>query len=221
MSNTEPFRRPLKTRRWPLAGGVAQQLGDRGISPDQISLASMGFALAGALFLVVSGYLDGGSRWFVLLLAALMIQGRLLCNLLDGMVAVEGGKRTPAGELFNEVPDRICDVLLLVAAGYALPAFASSVWLGWLAAVLAVGTAYIRLLGVSLQLPADYRGPMAKPHRMALLTGACVVSFIELHWGSTGFVLYVALWLLVVGIAWTAGRRLLSMYRQLNGVEGL
>ena len=32
------------------------------------------------------------------------VLGRLLCNLLDGMVAVEGGKRSKSGELYNDVP---------------------------------------------------------------------------------------------------------------------
>jgi len=43
-----------------------------------------------------------------------------VCNLLDGMVAIEGGLKTPAGELFNDVPDRISDPLILVGAGYDL-----------------------------------------------------------------------------------------------------
>jgi phosphatidylglycerophosphate synthase len=219
MSESETPRRPLKTRENLLAKRAAQVLLERNVSPDQISLASIGFALIGALLLVLSGYLDGGSRWVLLLLAAITIQGRLLCNLLDGMVAVEGGRATPAGQLFNEVPDRICDVLFLVAVGYALPAFDSSIWLAWLAAVLAVATAYVRVLGQSLGLPADFRGPMAKPHRMALLTAACVLSFVEWYWGVTGFVLYLALWLLVIGTIWTLYRRLARQYGLLSGTE--
>ena len=50
----------------------------------------------------------------------LCVQLRLLCNLLDGMVAVEGGRSSPVGALYNEVPDRVADSLLLVALGYAV-----------------------------------------------------------------------------------------------------
>ncbi len=50
--------------------------------------------------------------------AALGIQLRLVCNLIDGMVAIEGGMKSPVGGLYNEVPDRIADPLLLIAAGY-------------------------------------------------------------------------------------------------------
>jgi phosphatidylglycerophosphate synthase len=51
--------------------------------------------------------------------AAACIQFRLLCNLLDGMVAVEGGKGSVTGPIYNEAPDRIADVLILIGAGYS------------------------------------------------------------------------------------------------------
>lgn len=65
--------------------------------------------------------------------------------------------------------------LILVAAGYA----AGIAWLGWLAALLAVTTAYVRLLGGSLAVPQDFGGVMAKQHRMAVLTGALVLQAVE------------------------------------------
>lgn len=85
------------------------------------------------------------------------------------MVAVEGGKKTPAGELFNDVPDRIADPLLILGAGFVTTS-ALGMTLAWLCALLAVLTAYIRVLGVSIGGEADFQGPMAKQHRMALLT---------------------------------------------------
>jgi phosphatidylglycerophosphate synthase len=61
--------------------------------------------------------LPPGVRPWGLLLAAAAIQLRLLCNLLDGMLAVEGGLKTPLGELYNEIPDRLADVAILAGAG--------------------------------------------------------------------------------------------------------
>lgn len=78
------------------------------------------------------------------------------------MVAVEGGKGTPTGVPYDELPDRVADSLFLVALGYA----AALPWLGWLGALLAALTACIRALGGALGQPQDFRGPMAKPHRM-------------------------------------------------------
>jgi phosphatidylglycerophosphate synthase len=64
----------------------------------------------------------------LLLLAAAGVQFRLLCNLLDGMVAVEVGRKTKGGEVFNELPDRASDVVLLVCAGYASAAAVGPAW---------------------------------------------------------------------------------------------
>ena len=91
------------------------------------------------------------------------------------MVAVEGGKKSALGPLYNEFPDRIADSLLIVALGYAIG------WpsLGWFGALAAALTAYIRVFGGSLGLPQDFRGPMAKQQRMAALTLACVVGAAE------------------------------------------
>jgi phosphatidylglycerophosphate synthase len=100
--------------------------------------------------------------------AAVCVQLRLLCNLLDGMVAIEGGKSTASGALFNEIPDRLADALFLVPLGYA----SGYLWLGWLAALLAVLTAYIRVLGGALGQPQNFGGILPKQRRMAVLTVA-------------------------------------------------
>lgn len=219
MDDVQGHRRPLKVRQKQWASQVARWLGQHEVTPNQISLASIAFALAGAAALVLSGELGGIWRGLALLLTAAMIQGRLLCNLFDGMVAVEGGKSTPAGELFNEVPDRVSDSLLLIALGYSLPGFESAIWLGWLAALLAVVTAYIRVLGSALGVPADFRGPMAKQHRMALLTVACVLSVLDPLWAQPGMILWIALVLVAVGSAATCWRRLAGLNVQLNRGE--
>ena len=52
------------------------------------------------------------------LLAAGGIVVRGMGNLLDGMVAVESGKASPFGELFNEISDRVADIAILIGAGY-------------------------------------------------------------------------------------------------------
>src|SRR4029434_6543150 len=105
-------------------------------------------------------------------------QLRLLCNLLDGMLAVEEGLKSATGEIFNELPDRVADVVILVGAGYAVPGVPFMPALGWLAAVLALLTAYVRALAGSLGLTQHFVGPMAKQHRMFTLTVAALVAAI-------------------------------------------
>ena len=134
------------------------------------------------------------------------MQLRLLANLFDGIVAIEGGYRTPSGEVFNDAPDRASDLLILVPAGYA----AGWPELGWLAGVFAVLTAYARVLGGSLGLKQEFIGPMAKQHRMAILTGACVLAFFDRR------ALVIALALIALGSAITTGRRLVRIVRALE-----
>lgn len=115
------------------------------------------------------------------------------------MVAVEGGKKTPNGQIYNEFPDRIADSVLLIALGYA----SAWPWLGWLAALLALTTAYIRVFGGSLGHTQNFAGPMAKQHRMAILTAACLLAAVQrLIWNSHSILGY-ALILIVLGSAWT------------------
>jgi phosphatidylglycerophosphate synthase len=172
--------------------------------------------LAG-LVLVASRDAGAGGRALLLVLAAAGIQLRLLCNLLDGMVAVEGGRGTKSGEVFNDAPDRLADVLVFVGAGYALRWPEWAITLGWVAALLAVLTAYVRILGGSLGLAQDFCGPMAKQHRMALMTAACLLSALE-PWLSDrqGLVLALALVLVSLGSAVTVGRRLRRIVRALE-----
>ncbi len=113
-------RRPLKSRETKLAGKIAQALAARGVTPNAISQASMGAALVAALAFWGSAETSGVARALLLVLAALGCQARLLCNLFDGMVAVEAGKGAPDGPFWNEFPDRVSDVLILVGgAGLA------------------------------------------------------------------------------------------------------
>ena len=178
-----------------------------GVAPNAISMASLVFAVAAGLCFAWTGRAEGTTRALLFLAAAACIQLRLLCNMLDGLVAVEGGRRTVYGEIFNDMPDRFADVAILVGAGYAIGNFTWGHELGWLAATLAVITAYIRLLGGSMGVTQYFIGPMAKPHRMALLTGACVLSMFEGYFGLRGHIIAIALMLMVIGMAVTCARR--------------
>ncbi|HEY4357763.1 MAG TPA: CDP-alcohol phosphatidyltransferase family protein [Acidobacteriaceae bacterium] len=208
-------RRPIRTRDKAWVQWLAAALANAGVTPNFISCMSLACSVAASVCLAFAGrYLQNGLRVFLLLAAAAGIQLRLLCNLLDGLVAVEGGKRTPTGELFNEVPDRLADSALLIAAGYAAAAWARDP--GWLAALLAVMTAYVRVLGGALGLKQRFSGPMAKQQRMALLTAACLGACFEPLLGTHGVVIGCALAVIVLGSAVTVLRRLAAIARELQ-----
>jgi phosphatidylglycerophosphate synthase len=198
-------RRPLasRDRRWAML--AARWLLRTAVTPNQISVVGVGVSAIGAWAIATwrapAGFLVG----------AIAIQLRLLCNMLDGMVAVEGQRASYDGPLYNEIPDRIEDTLFLVAYGCAARLF----WLGFVAALLAMFTAYIRVLGGSFGLPQDFRGPMAKQHRMAALTLGCLAALVESSIGPTHYSLQLTLVVVATGSLWTAVRRTLIISSQL------
>ena len=210
-------RRVLATRNAGWARALARRLAARGVRPNTVSVAGVGFALASGAAFFVSARLAGEVRAVLLLAAAACIQARLLCNLLDGMLAVEEGLKSRTGEIFNDLPDRVADVLILVGAGYAAPQFPYAATLGWAAAVVAVLTAYVRVLGGSLGLTQHFIGPMAKQHRMFTLTVVTLLAAAEAVTGMPPRAIPGGLAAIVAGSVVTAIRRTWRIVREADG----
>ncbi len=210
-------RRPIKTRGAAWVQGLARSLDASGITPNQISIASMLFAALAWLAFSATTHenlsgLPHNALWFIT--AAICIQARLLCNLLDGIVAVEGGKSAPDGPFWNEAPDRLADLLILTGLGYA----AGSTLMGMTATACAIGTAYIRELGRAEGMPADFSGPFAKPQRMAAATLAAVLAAVAslLAPDYVATLLFAAITLITIGTAATAILRCRRLITWLN-----
>ena len=218
MSESPANRRPLKTRDAGWVKRMATWLAKGGVTPNQISFTSVAFAVLGASSLGLSGLVSNGPRVALLIIAAFCIQLRLLCNLLDGMVAVEHGQGKPTGAIWNELPDRFADFLLLAGAGYGAiyASFVMGPALGWLAGVLAVIAAYVRELGRGEGLPPDFTGPLAKPQRMAVLTVAVLASAFDGLWTRRGETLMIGLAVIAVLTAVTIGLRVWNLARELT-----
>lgn len=221
MTGAPPDRRPLATRQAGWARALAAALARRRVAPNAISAASVLSAAGGAACLALWTRVEAPWSSLLLVGAAAGIQLRLLCNLLDGMVAVEGGLRSPTGDMWNEVPDRVADALLIAAAGYGVAALPHAVELGWLATALALLTAYVRALGGQLGVPGRFEGPMAKPHRMATLTAAALAAAVATPWWPQApWLLYAALALIALGAALTSARRLARIAAALRARTG-
>lgn len=202
-------RRPIAARETAPAARVAGWLIRRGASPNGISLAGMAAGIGAGLALAGIAWWPEAARplW---LLAALLVQARLAANLLDGMVAIGRGVASPVGELYNEVPDRVSDTAVLVGLGGA----AGGAWaLGLAAALAAMATAYVRVTARSAGAPSDFGGPMAKQHRMAVVTGLAVFCAVTpVGWQRIGethlaVVVLAAIALLSALTAWLRLRR--------------
>ena len=212
-------RRPIASRDTRGAQTIAKRLAAAGVAPNAISVFGMVAAIGAGLLFGLTGEAEFGLRWLWLGGAAL-VQLRLLCNLFDGMVAVEREIASPLGELYNEVPDRISDVAVLIGVGYAA---GGAPTLGCVAAMVALFVAYVRAMDKVAGAPNDFCGPMAKAHRMAVVTVlglyiAASPATWRLDWGPGGAwaEAAVALWIIIAGGVLTAIRRLRRAGRALR-----
>lgn len=154
-------RRPIATAFRRTAAAAVAWCVRRGVHPDTVSYLSVVAAgLAAACF-----WQSGRYRW-LLLVAPLFCYVRLWFNMLDGMVALASGKASPRGEILNELPDRVSDVLIF--AGVAHSGLAHPVC-GYWAAILALLTAYVGTLGQAAGAAREFGGTMSKPWRMVAL----------------------------------------------------
>jgi phosphatidylglycerophosphate synthase len=165
-------RRPIATRNRKWAQEATAWLASRNVSPNAISIAGMCACIVGGIALGATSIADYPILW---LIAALGAQLRLTANMLDGMVAIASSRTSKTGELYNEVPDRISDAAIFIGAGFA---WGGNVTLGYIATILAIFTAYVRAAGKIAGAPNEFCGPMAKQHRMLVITLVCVYAAI-------------------------------------------
>src|SRR5699024_7327862 len=111
-------RRAIPQRSTFWAAKLADAMYAAKLTPNMVSVGSVIFAVIGAAGLIASALVTTDSaRAVCLVVTASCIPLRLLLNMLDGMLAGEKGMHTPTGDLFNDVPDRIADLVLAAPAG--------------------------------------------------------------------------------------------------------
>ena len=209
--------RPIDTRNRRWAQSATTWLASRNVSPNAISIAAMCACIVAGLSLGLTSVQYNRVFW---LIAALGAQLRLTANMLDGMVALASGRASKVGELYNEVPDRVSDAAVFIGAGYA---WGGNVALGYIATILAIFTAYVRAAGKIAGAPNEFAGPMAKQHRMLVITIACLYSVVVprsrqiLHLDDFNMgVMSVALTVIIAGCVITVLRRFKRIARALK-----
>jgi phosphatidylglycerophosphate synthase len=216
-----PDRRPIAARDRAVFQRMAAGLVACRASPNAISVGGMLAGIGAGTCLAATPRVEPLPARVLFLLAAGLVQLRLLANMLDGMVAIGRGMASPVGELYNEVPDRISDLCTLIGLGYATGGRPE---LGYAAGSLAVLCAYIRSVGKSAGAGSDFRGPMAKQQRMFTMTVTCLYLALapagwqpRWRWGSSEAGLpCLALLIIAIGTAYTCARRLRSIARTLR-----
>ena len=86
--------------------------------------------------------------------------------MLDGMVALASGKASWRGEILNDLPDRVSDILVFVGVAHS---GLCSPFAGYWAALMAVLTAYVGMFGQAVGVQREFSGIMSKPWRMVTL----------------------------------------------------
>ncbi len=206
MTSEQIEKTPINTREAEWVINLAEALLKSKIRPNQISLAGIMSAILAGVFFFFSRFLS----WSILyLFAAVFILVRLLCNLMDRAVAARTAEKPKFRDMFNELPDRLEDIIIFAYAGFA----AGNQSLGWCAATLAVLTAYIRLLGVSLGTKQYFCGPMARTQRMVVLSIVCL---LELFLRGDGWSITIGLYAIVLGAFITCIRRAVLIAREIK-----
>ena len=154
-------RRPIADVFRRTAHGVTALCLRFNVHPDTVSYSSVVASAAAALC-----FWQSSRHPALLLVAPLLCYVRLWLNMLDGMVALASGKGSPRGEILNEMPDRISDLLIFVGVAHS---GLSAPLTGYWSAILALLTAYVGVLGQAVGVQREFSGVMAKPWRMVVL----------------------------------------------------
>jgi phosphatidylglycerophosphate synthase len=94
------------------------------------------------------------------------------------MVAVAAGKASKKGEIINDLPDRLSDIIIFIG-------MAHSTWChrlpGYWVAIMALLVAYVGLFGQAVGVQREFGGWMSKPWRIVLLSIAAIITSIQIH----------------------------------------
>ena len=172
MSDYEPTsRRPIAAVFRKTANAAVRFCVHHGIHPDAISYLS----IVAALIAAICFWKSGARRW-LLIIAPLFCYLRLWFNMLDGLVALAAGKASRRGEILNDLPDRVSDIVIFVGVAHS---GLMNPLIGYWAAIFAVLTSYVGLFGQALGVQRQFGGIMLKPWRMvALQAGAWLTFFL-------------------------------------------
>ena len=182
-------------------------------------------AHAVSYFSILASAAAGLCFWQAKTLPALLIPAvgfcyvRLWLNMLDGMVALASRTASRTGEIANELPDRISDVLIFVGVAHSNLCYPLG---GYWVAIFALLVAYVGTLGQAVGVQREFSGIMAKPWRMvALHAGAWTT--LGLLWFADGAIHYGGLtvldWtilIIIVGCMQTIAIRLVRIVRALH-----
>jgi phosphatidylglycerophosphate synthase len=185
-----------------------------GIHPNWVSYGSVVAAGAAAVC-----FWQALPHPALLIPAVAFLYVRLWFNMLDGMVALASGKASRIGEIVNELPDRVSDVVIFVGVGHSGLCHPLT---GYWTAIAALFVAYVGTLGQAVGARREFGGVMSKPWRMVVLHLGAWTTLGLLWWGD-GQIEYAGLtvldwtqFVIIAGCVQTVVVRLARIVRTLS-----
>lgn len=177
MADYEPaWRRPIAGIFRRTAQAPVQWCVRLGIHPNVVSYSSIAASAGAGVCFWQSGAVPA-----LLIAAVALCYLRLWLNMLDGMVALAAKTASPSGEIANELPDRISDILIFVGVAHSTLCHPLS---GYWVAILALLVAYVGTLGQAVGVQREFSGLMSKPWRMVALHAGAWLTLGLLWWGD-------------------------------------
>jgi len=190
----------LKPKFQALLRPIVQNLANRGITPNQVTMFAMLLSiLVGAIIA-----LTHGAKW-ILLFVPLFMFLRMALNAIDGLLAKEHNMKTKRGAMFNEMSDVIADVALFLP--FSLIVGINPLYVV-LFTIVGVFSEMAGIVAQTLNGERRYDGPMGKSDRVF------VVGFIAL---LLGFGVEAGLWVDVLFIVGTLLGVLATYNRAMRG----
>ena len=177
MADYEPTsRRPIADLFRLTARGSVRLCVRLGVRPDAVSYASVVVSAGAGIC-----FWQAKSIPVLLIPAVLLCYLRLWANMLDGMVALASGKASLRGELLNDLPDRVSDVIIFVGVAHSGLCHPLT---GYWVAISALLVAYVGTFGQALGVQREFSGIMTKPWRMVALHVGAWITLGLLWWGG-------------------------------------
>ncbi|MGQ4555440.1 CDP-alcohol phosphatidyltransferase family protein [Halobellus sp. GM3] len=129
-----------------------------GLSPDGVSVAAFGFAVAAA-----GAFALATPLWYAL--AALFVFANGWLDLVDGALARAQGVESGGGDLLDHVLDRYADIAMLVGLAAGIDAYA----LGLAAVTGVLMTSYLGTQIQAVGLGRAYGGLVGRADRLAII----------------------------------------------------
>ena len=194
-------RREISSRKLSIFHKAAHTLVTLGVKPNQISIVSSVAALMAGLALSQAGPRTELQNALLLVIALVGVQLRLFCNVIDGLMAIEGGLKNPHGGTLQRCSRSLFLIFslsleLAIRHHFLFPTVFS--WVGSQRS-LPYSQPTFAFWELLWELSIILSGPMAKQHRMFVINIALVGTVIEDYFSSWGKCLALALAIIALG----------------------